>query len=329
MIALACGRSENSIVHCSLGRFSVGLYRMSHQPNLSIEPPPNNGVHAGPRRHSTSSIPYNPSIKPSDVGLTPSTPMKMRVNSGTAEDIEHYLGTMDVVPHDIEGHGVDYEDEGTIGGGESIGIAGGDDLKSSGIDISDIQHIHQSLNYVRANNFHGTNASKREKLPPILMYEINCLGESVYTNMTLRELLTYVNQEAQELDEEFYKKAIELQQKMAKIQQEQHKSFPDHHIGTQTNSHVMQPNHENHHLDQHVFSHGNVQSHSNTFHRDIVGNKTMHTTQPSTKAFDSVRELRLRDLRRLDFQFNPNEEKLILIRRHAVLIAMVSILLCI
>lgn len=38
---------------------------------------------------------------------------------------------------------------------------------------------------------------------------------------------------------------------------------------------------------------------------------------------ESVGELRLRDLRRLDFQFNPNEERALLVRRHVVLFAMV------
>lgn len=37
-----------------------------------------------------------------------------------------------------------------------------------------------------------------------------------------------------------------------------------------------------------------------------------------------IGELRLRDLRRLDFLFNPNEERAVLIRRHAVLFAIVS-----
>ena len=38
--------------------------------------------------------------------------------------------------------------------------------------------------------------------------------------------------------------------------------------------------------------------------------------------YSAVSEVNLRDLRRLDFLFNPNEEKSVLIRRHAVLIAM-------
>jgi hypothetical protein len=39
---------------------------------------------------------------------------------------------------------------------------------------------------------------------------------------------------------------------------------------------------------------------------------------------ECVGELRLRDLRRLDFLFNPNEERALLVRRHVVLFAMVS-----
>jgi hypothetical protein len=42
------------------------------------------------------------------------------------------------------------------------------------------------------------------------------------------------------------------------------------------------------------------------------------------QTYDATGTLRLRDLRRLDFSFNPNEERSVLIRRHAVLFAMVS-----
>lgn len=38
-----------------------------------------------------------------------------------------------------------------------------------------------------------------------------------------------------------------------------------------------------------------------------------------------VSSLKLRDLRRLDFHFNPNDEKSFLVRRHVVLFAMVSL----
>lgn len=44
----------------------------------------------------------------------------------------------------------------------------------------------------------------------------------------------------------------------------------------------------------------------------------------SKDTYDVIGALRLRDLRRLDFQFNPNEERSILIRKHVVLFAMAS-----
>eukprot|EP00600_Ochromonadales_sp_CCMP1393_P000073 CAMPEP_0174982286 /NCGR_PEP_ID=MMETSP0004_2-20121128/16409_1 /TAXON_ID=420556 /ORGANISM="Ochromonas sp., Strain CCMP1393" /LENGTH=824 /DNA_ID=CAMNT_0016234221 /DNA_START=61 /DNA_END=2535 /DNA_ORIENTATION=+ len=46
------------------------------------------------------------------------------------------------------------------------------------------------------------------------------------------------------------------------------------------------------------------------------------TTSGDPVIYNVIGELRLRDLRRLDFQFNPNEERSVLIRRHAVLFAM-------
>ena len=67
-----------------------------------------------------------------------------------------------------------------------------------------------------------------------------------------------------------------------------------------------------------------IRDHTHSTHNILPGGHGAHHGNDHNKAYDSVRELRLRDLRRLDFQFNPNEEKLILIRRHAVLFAMVS-----
>ncbi len=293
---------------------------LSHPP-LSSSTSNHNIVHNGPRRYSTSSIPYNPSIRPSDVGLTSNTPIKLRVNSGTGEDMEHHMASSEMGA-DLEGHRTSFGE--VVFTGDDIGEGGTgavDDVKSSGIDILDIEHINQSLNYVRANNLHSTNASKREKLPPILMYEINCLGESVYTNMTLRELLNYVNQEAQELDEDFYRKALEQQHRLAQTPHQQ----PDAQANRAEKSHqsgsdqqLQQGNHRSHEVSSSsTYPQSSLHSSTTSIHRNS------HIASSTTKAFDTVRELRLRDLRRLDFQFNPNEEKLILIRRHAVLIAMV------
>lgn len=44
----------------------------------------------------------------------------------------------------------------------------------------------------------------------------------------------------------------------------------------------------------------------------------------SESTYEATGTIRMRDLRRLDFTFNPNEERSVLIRRHVVLFAMVG-----
>ncbi len=239
------------------------------------------------------------------------------------------------------------------------------DHLSSGIDLIDLNHIHQSLSYVT----HYKRRNINEKLPPILMYEINELGESVYVTMTLRELLNYVNQEAYELDEAYVQRMKEnLSQKLAQsFPTAPAKSALSSNHGSSSNltgldvSHSKDSSHVNdiHRTMQRSNTTGGGSNRSplsasnsssnlvavgansstssnppNPTHRDhgtTVSSSSNATHPPAShhahheqpqKGYDSVRELRLRDLRRLDFQFNPNEEKLILIRRHAVLIAM-------
>jgi hypothetical protein len=73
-------------------------------------------------------------------------------------------------------------------------------ISISNMDIN-VDDIHRSLNAV------NTFATKRlEKLQPILMYEITNDGDSVYKNMNLRELLHYINDEADAIDEEYFEK---------------------------------------------------------------------------------------------------------------------------
>lgn len=48
----------------------------------------------------------------------------------------------------------------------------------------------------------------------------------------------------------------------------------------------------------------------------------MYYTVFTASDYNVINNLRLRDLRRLDFKFNPSEEKSVLIRRHTVLMAM-------
>lgn len=231
---------------------------------------------------------------------------------------------------------------------------------SSGMDDQiDLAHIHQSLSYV-------TRYKRRnETLPPILMYEINDLGESQYLTMTLRELLNDANQEAYEIDEAYVRKLRELSLSQKLHHNASHASSGKANKGSSSNlvgldssssgassvagsataaatsgrpapSARLTASNSNSNLV------GISNTTSTTSHREHAANTlhAHHHTSPNTmptssgqhqhqplddKSYDSVRELRLRDLRRLDFKFNPNEEKMILIRRHAVLIAMVSL----
>jgi hypothetical protein len=128
------------------------------------------------------------------------------------------------------------------------------------------------------------------------MYEMNCNGESVYHTKTLRELLSYVNREAKEIDRIAAQK--EAEDALTKSPSRKSSFPPDLNLGGSSSSPftgteplaelITGPDHE-----------------------------MMENVE-----YDAVGELRMRDLRRLDYQFNPNEEKSVLIRRHAVLFAM-------
>ena len=74
-------------------------------------------------------------------------------------------------------------------------------LTLSGMDIN-VEEINKSLNAV------NTFASKRfEKYQPILLlYEITAEGESAYKSMTLKELLTYINDYAHAIDETLFER---------------------------------------------------------------------------------------------------------------------------
>lgn len=64
--------------------------------------------------------------------------------------------------------------------------------------------INKSLDNV--NNF--SKRRQNDKQPSVLMYEINSSGESMYTNMTLRELLNHVNVEATQIDDAAYMRSL-------------------------------------------------------------------------------------------------------------------------
>lgn len=73
-------------------------------------------------------------------------------------------------------------------------------ISISNIDIN-VDDIHRSLAAV------NTFATKRmDKAQSILMYEITADGESIYKNLTLRELLYLINDEAEEIDSEYFER---------------------------------------------------------------------------------------------------------------------------
>jgi hypothetical protein len=332
--------------------------------------------------------------------------------------------------HDVESNHLSYQNQrkatladiGSHGATTSGKVNIPHRISISNIDIN-VDDIHRNLNTV------NTFATKRlEKLQPILMYEITADGDSVYKNMTLRDLLYLVNSEADEIDEEYFDKwaninnntppppppanpspvkrssianifgAVEepqheqqqpplettesdrdgrsvseyisnthpfdppqqLQQQPTPPQlspRDDHRSDSPHTIERKSapgNNNVNKPARRptattaqrttadvNHAITNHRSFYGNVaphphaglsHEHSPLYEGPGAENNNYYTNNPNynnnnlpeEETYDAVNILRLRDLRRLDTSSNPNEEKSILIRRHAVLFAMVK-----
>lgn len=165
--------------------------------------------------------------------------------------------------------------------------------RKNNVEDVDVSQVDRSL--CEVNNFTNTQRTA-DKQPNVLMYEITSHGDSQYKEMTLRELLKYVNDEATKIDEV----ATERDAKQAREQEDQTS-------GVKGISYMQDDTFDAEDRD--------------TFNAvDGVSSKSSYGGEGVTTS--AVTELRLRDLRRLDFHFNPNEEKTIIIRRHAVLFAM-------
>lgn len=247
--------------------------------------------------------------------------------------------------------------------------------KSSSLLDIDVDLINESLAHV--NNF-----SKRrplDKVASVLMYEITSDGETDYKNMTLRELLNYVNDQATSVEEvaslrtrnarqSIISAGLDRRSKLIRLSTQLHAhngsgngrssivmngiqpiskaSFSERDYypasGTIRNSRssislaTVLPSNGNR---PESFSHSGEQSPAgaplllNTNRRSSFLpplQQPLDSTDylpddedAGQDQYDTVSELRLRDLRRLDFQSNPAEERSILIRKHAVLFAMV------
>ena len=208
---------------------------------------------------------------------------------------------------------------------------------SAAADI-DIDHINKSLDHV--NNF-----SKRrmtDKLPPVLMYEISSTGESSHTSMTLRELLNYVNDEANEIDDTAFMKDIVESNMRAEADMLSRDGKPDFSFQDQKPPTGRRPSPQrvseskfqpigapaDQTLPRRSTNIGHLAA-AKPVYESRYGNSLRPIDedheQQGEETYDAIGSLRLRDLRRLDFQFNPNEERSVLIRRHAVLFAMVRL----
>jgi hypothetical protein len=178
----------------------------------------------------------------------------------------------------------------------------------------DVNLINKSL--ANVNNF--SVRRQNEKQSTIIMYEITSEGESDYKEMTLRELLNYVNKEAATIDE-----AAEMKEK---FRESERQNFVNKKVSL---ANVFDSQTEDYSpFDPSTPNSSFVQNVNGLPPAGVKVSRSTYSPVPESSTddqpanFSAVSELRLRDLRRLDYQFNPNEEKSVLIRRHAVLFAM-------
>lgn len=207
----------------------------------------------------------------------------------------------------------------------------------------DVNLINQSL--ANVNNF--SKRRQADKLPSILMYEIPASGDSFFRNMTLRELFNYIVSEAVLIDEVALEKDEEAKLKtMVPFQEDSDKdSSKDaqknidastqkkpisaklveplvHHKAPSSLPSVMAAKSFVPPVSAGALPRRSMQKSKLGKIKEEISLSEEFVDGEEVK-YSAASELRLRDLRRLDFQFNPNEEKSILIRRHVVLFAMV------
>lgn len=190
----------------------------------------------------------------------------------------------------------------------------------------DVDLINKSLAHV--NNFAKRHT---EKLPQVLMYEINATGDSCYKTITLRELLQYVNDETEPTTPESDHNPAPEASSSRVLPPTGLKSYS---TGTSSMQGGLRRPGSSANLNQKEYFREREGGRETPRQRQLEEHREQEPTggRYARSEFESVfddsynviGELRLRDLRRLDFQFNPNEERSVLIRRHSVLFAMVS-----
>lgn len=153
----------------------------------------------------------------------------------------------------------------------------------------DIDRLRDSL--LKVNNF----SKKKSSEECLLFYEIHSNGVNIYRQMNLREVLDNVNEEARTIDSTKTKTSTKIKHVVKQA------------INTLFDEVTEAPMDDNH---KHNNKHNHRNSDVNQFHKDV------------NDVYNQGHELSMRDVHRLDYLFNLNEEKAILIRRHAVLFSM-------
>ena len=161
----------------------------------------------------------------------------------------------------------------------------------------DVDRLRNNL--LKVNNF----SKKKPGESTLLFYEITDKGINTTKHLNLRELLHYVNCEARFIDDV----GITTSSKLKHVMKSTFGSWFIDDSGVR---------HSGHQSDEE--SESKMRKHYNA----NVTNKDAFDHSNDNSVYNQGSEMSLRDLYRLDYLFNLNEEKSILIRRHAVLFAM-------
>lgn len=162
----------------------------------------------------------------------------------------------------------------------------------------DVDRLRNNL--LKVNNF----SKKKPGESSLLFYEITNKGVNTTKHLNLRELLQYVNCEARCIDE----RGSSTSAKLKHVVKSAFSSWFIDDSGVRHSGHLSDEENES-----------RMRKHYN--HHNSGKNETYDHTNDNS-VYNQGSEMSLRDLYRLDYLFNLNEEKSILIRRHAVLFAM-------
>lgn len=201
---------------------------------------------------------------------------------------------------------------------------------------------YESYANVISSSLEGVNnyTKRRGELPSLLLYFLHSNGESYYKDINIRELYSYILKSINELEKSFEDKKkrekilLRLNKKNSK-KKKRRNSFDDiYHSNTHTiQSPVSSPRaiHK-----KKTFSRSPTASRPNTTNLptfsdsdgeyDSNGKEDSEDESESDSELeyytDIISDIRLKDLRRLDYQFNSDEEKSIIVKKHCVLFAM-------